>query len=51
VMVRRLHVYFEHAERGIPAATRVAELMARERGWDDARIAAEAERYVAFARR
>jgi glycerol-3-phosphate dehydrogenase len=51
VMVRRLHLYFEHTERGIPAATRVAELMGRERGWDEAQIAAEAERYVAFARR
>jgi hypothetical protein len=25
--------------------------MGRERGWDDARIAAEAARYVEFARR
>ncbi|MGH7578638.1 MAG: glycerol-3-phosphate dehydrogenase/oxidase, partial [Gemmatimonadales bacterium] len=51
VMVRRLHLYFEHAERGVPAATRVAELMGRERGWDEARVAAEAARYVEFARR
>jgi glycerol-3-phosphate dehydrogenase len=51
VMVRRLHLYFEHAERGIPAATRVAELIGRERGWDQARITFEAARYVAFARR
>ena len=51
VMVRRLHLYFEHAGRGIAAAPRVAELMGRERGWDDARIAAEAARYVEFARR
>jgi glycerol-3-phosphate dehydrogenase len=51
VMVRRIHLYFEHAERGIPAATRVAELMGRERGWDEARVAAEAARYVEFARR
>ena len=51
VMVRRIHLYFEHPERGIPAATRVAELMGRERGWDEARIAAEAARYVEFARR
>jgi glycerol-3-phosphate dehydrogenase len=50
VMVRRLHLYFEHAERGVPAAGRVAELMGRERGWDEARVAAEAARYVAFAR-
>jgi glycerol-3-phosphate dehydrogenase len=51
VMVRRTHLYFEHAERGAPAARRVAELMAREHGWDEARIAAEAERYEEFARR
>ena len=51
VMVRRTHLYFEHPERGAPAARRVAELMAREHGWDEARIAAEAERYEAFARR
>jgi glycerol-3-phosphate dehydrogenase len=51
VMVRRIHLYFEHAERGIPAATRVAELMAGELGWDEERIAAEAARYVEFARR
>lgn len=51
VMVRRLHLYFEHAERGIPAATRVAELMGREKGWDERRIGLEAARYVDFARR
>jgi glycerol-3-phosphate dehydrogenase len=51
VMVRRLHLYFEHAGRGVAAATRVAELMGRERGWDDVRVAAEAARYVEFARR
>jgi glycerol-3-phosphate dehydrogenase len=50
VLVRRLHLYYEHPERGIPAARRVAELMAREHAWDERRIAAEAERYEAFAR-
>ena len=50
VMVRRLHLYYEHPERGIPAARRVAELMARERGWDEARILEEARRYEEFAR-
>jgi glycerol-3-phosphate dehydrogenase len=49
VMVRRLHLYYEHPERGIPAARRVAELMARERAWDEARIAEEARRYEEFA--
>ncbi|MBA2458784.1 MAG: glycerol-3-phosphate dehydrogenase/oxidase [Gemmatimonadales bacterium] len=51
VMVRRLHLYYEHAERGIPAARRVAELMAGELGWDEARIEREARRYEEFARR
>jgi glycerol-3-phosphate dehydrogenase len=50
VLVRRLHLYYEHPERGIPAARRVAELMAREHAWDESRVAAEAERYGAFAR-
>jgi glycerol-3-phosphate dehydrogenase len=49
VMVRRLHLYYEHPERGIPAARRVAELMARERAWDEARIAEEARRYEEVA--
>ena len=50
VMVRRTHLYYEHPDRGVPAATRVAELMARELEWDDERITAEAERYLEFAR-
>ena len=51
VLVRRLHLYYEHPERGIPAAYRVAQLMAREHAWDERRVAEEAERYEAFARR
>jgi glycerol-3-phosphate dehydrogenase len=50
VMVRRTHLYYEHPERGIPAANRVAELMGRELGWDDARIVAEADRYAEMAK-
>jgi glycerol-3-phosphate dehydrogenase len=50
VMVRRTHLYYEHPERGLPAAGRVAELMGGELGWDVERIAAEARRYVEFAR-
>ncbi len=50
VMVRRIHLYYEHPEHGIPAAGRVAELMGSELGWNEARIAVEAARYVAFAR-
>ena len=42
VMVRRLHLYYEHPERGDPRRHRVAELMGRELGWDDARIGPEA---------
>jgi len=51
VLVRRTHLYYEHPDRGIPAARRVAELMAREYAWDDARIEAESRRYEEFARR
>ena len=51
VLVRRTHLYYEHPDRGIPAARRVAELMAREYAWDDVRIEAEARRYEEFARR
>jgi len=48
VMVRRTHIYYETPDRGLQAARRVAELMARERGWDEARVEQEAARYVAF---
>ncbi len=51
IMVRRLHLYYESLDHGIPAARRVAELMARDRGWDEPRIEAEAARYVEFASR
>jgi glycerol-3-phosphate dehydrogenase len=50
VMVRRFHAYYEHIEHGAPAASRVAELMGEELGWDPARMEAEAERYRAFVR-
>jgi glycerol-3-phosphate dehydrogenase len=48
-MVRRTHIYYETDDRGIHAARRVAELMARERGWDEARVEAETARYLEFA--
>ena len=51
VLVRRLHLYYEHPERGIPAGRRVAELMGREKAWDEARIEQETRRYQEFARR
>ncbi|HET9038940.1 MAG TPA: glycerol-3-phosphate dehydrogenase/oxidase [Gemmatimonadales bacterium] len=49
VMVRRIHLYYEATDRGVSAARRVAELMARERGWDETRVDEEAAKYVAFA--
>ncbi|HEX3274047.1 MAG TPA: glycerol-3-phosphate dehydrogenase/oxidase [Gemmatimonadales bacterium] len=49
VLVRRTHVYYETVDRGVQAARRVAELMARERGWDEARVEEETARYLAFA--
>jgi glycerol-3-phosphate dehydrogenase len=49
VMVRRIHIYYETDDRGMQAARRVAELMARERGWDEARVEAEAARYLELA--
>ncbi len=51
VLVRRFHTYYEHIEHGVPAAHRVAELMGEELGWDAARIAEEAERYLSFVKR
>jgi glycerol-3-phosphate dehydrogenase len=50
VLVRRFHLFYEHPDFGLPAARRVAELMAEELGWDEARTAEEAERYRAFVR-
>ncbi len=49
VLVRRTHVYYEAPDRGVQAARRVAELMARERGWDEARVEEETAKYLAFA--
>ena len=49
VLVRRIHLYYESPDRGVAAARRVAELMARERGWDEARVEAEAGKYLALA--
>ena len=45
VLVRRFHLYYEHPAQGGPAARRVAELMGEELGWDESRIAEEAQRY------
>jgi glycerol-3-phosphate dehydrogenase len=51
VLVRRTHIYYEHAAHGVAAASRVAELMGAELGWDGARIRAEAARYAELAAR
>jgi glycerol-3-phosphate dehydrogenase len=48
VLVRRFHLYYEHPNQGVPVASRVAELMGEELGWDAARIEEEAERYRSF---
>jgi glycerol-3-phosphate dehydrogenase len=48
VLVRRFHLYYEHPDHGASAAERVAELMAEELGWDEERIAEEAQRYRDF---
>jgi len=46
VLIRRLHLYYETADRGAGAAHRTAKLMAEDLGWDEARTAQEAERYL-----
>ena len=48
VMVRRLHLYYETRDHGLRAATRVAELMAGELGWDSDHQRAEVTRYRQF---
>lgn len=48
VLVRRFHLFYEHPERGGPAAGRVAELMGQELGWNVARVEEEADRYRSF---
>lgn len=51
VLVRRIHLYYETRDRGVRAATRVAELMGRELEWDAVRVAEEAGRYRDFVGR
>ena len=50
VLVRRVHLYYEVADRGVAAAPRVAELLGGELGWDAERAAREAARYASFVR-
>ncbi len=51
VLVRRFHLYYEHPDQGVSVARRVAELMGEELGWDNARIAEEADRYISYVAR
>jgi glycerol-3-phosphate dehydrogenase len=49
VLVRRIHLYYETPDRGEAAARRTAELLGRELGWPESRVAREASRYQLFA--
>lgn len=49
VLVRRIHMYYETADRGRAAADAVAELLGGELGWDERRVATEAQRYRTLA--
>jgi glycerol-3-phosphate dehydrogenase len=46
VLVRRIHLYYETADRGRAAASRAAELLGRELDWPAARIQQEAAHYI-----
>lgn len=50
VLVRRLHLYYETTDAGIPAAAPTARLMGETLGWGTDEVAAAAERYVATIR-
>ena len=41
VLIRRIHLYYETPDRGVAAAGRTAELLGRELGWPESRIASE----------
>ena len=47
VLTRRTRISIETAHRGVEAAARVAELMARELGWDEERTTREVAHYTA----
>jgi glycerol-3-phosphate dehydrogenase len=49
VLVRRVHLYYETADRGRAAADAVAQLLGAELRWDERRIATEAQRYRSLA--
>lgn len=50
VLTRRTHVAIETPDAGVPAASRVAELVAPVLGWDQARQRSEVEKYEAAPR-
>jgi glycerol-3-phosphate dehydrogenase len=49
VLARRIHLAWETPDHGVSAADRVAELLAAELGWDEARQAEETQGYHANA--
>ena len=51
VLARRMRLAVQLRDRGASIAPRVAVLMGRELGWDEARRASEVERYLAGAER
>ena len=50
VLVRRLHLYYETSDAGLPAAGVTARLMGEVLGWEADEVAAAAERYTAAVR-
>jgi glycerol-3-phosphate dehydrogenase len=51
VLSRRLRLSPELPDRGEAVAPRVAQIMGRELGWGETRVALEAEKYLRLARR
>ena len=49
VLVRRLHLFYETADRGAGAAGRTAVLLGEELGWSAERVEKERLRYHAMA--
>lgn len=51
VLLRRVHLYYETVDHGLASADRVAELLARELGWESDRAGREAADYRALVAR
>ena len=49
VLIRRIHLRYETADRGVAAAGLTARLMGQELGWGPEEVAREAEAYLAAA--